>query len=86
VAYFSSIALLILAATQPPGAAQDTTYFDAVVFLTMFLLIGEYSPCVVYLARYNINHQAVISTHIVKRGPPTQSLRSARSALPKHFY
>lgn len=45
VAYFSSIALLILAATQPPvssGAAQDTTYFDAVVFLTMFLLIGRY--------------------------------------------
>lgn len=53
VAYFSSIALLILAATQPPvnsGAAQDTTYFDAVVFLTMFLLIGEQSPCVAYLA------------------------------------
>ncbi|KAG1779705.1 heavy metal translocatin [Suillus placidus] len=45
VAYFSSIALLILAATQPPassGAAQDATYFDAVVFLTMFLLVGRY--------------------------------------------
>ncbi|KAG2056447.1 heavy metal translocatin [Suillus hirtellus] len=45
VAYFSSIALLILAATQPPassGTAQDTTYFDAVVFLTLFLLFGRY--------------------------------------------
>lgn len=45
VAYFSSISLLILAATQPPassGTAQDTTYFDAVVFLTMFLLVGRY--------------------------------------------
>lgn len=45
VAYFSSISLLILAATQPPassGKAQDTTYFDAVVFLTMFLLVGRY--------------------------------------------
>ncbi|KAG0709618.1 heavy metal translocatin [Suillus ampliporus] len=45
VAYFSSIVLLALAAIQPPsstGAAQDTTYFDAVVFLTMFLLAGRY--------------------------------------------
>ncbi|KAG2118762.1 heavy metal translocatin [Suillus discolor] len=45
VAYFSSIALLILAATQLPassGTAQDTTYFDAVVFLTLFLLLGRY--------------------------------------------
>ncbi|KAG2128298.1 heavy metal translocatin [Suillus bovinus] len=45
VAYFSSIALLILAVIQPPassGTAQDTTYFDAVVFLTMFLLVGRY--------------------------------------------
>lgn len=53
MAYFSSIALLILAATQPPassGTAQDTTYFDAVVFLTLFLLLGEWGPCVAYLA------------------------------------
>ncbi|KAG1754023.1 heavy metal translocatin [Suillus paluster] len=45
VAYFSSIALLALAATQSPsssGVAQETTYFDAVVFLTMFLLAGRY--------------------------------------------
>jgi Cu+-exporting ATPase len=43
VAYFSSIALLALAAAEPPssGEAQDTTFFDSVVFLTMFLLAGE---------------------------------------------
>ena len=43
VAYFSSIALLALAAEQPAsasGAGDNTTYFDSVVFLTMFLLAG----------------------------------------------
>lgn len=43
VAYFSSIALLALAAAQPPsptGTGDNTTYFDSVVFLTMFLLAG----------------------------------------------
>ncbi|KAI0278858.1 hypothetical protein BGY98DRAFT_1089401 [Russula aff. rugulosa BPL654] len=45
VAYFSSIVLLALAASTPPspdGHADTTTYFDSVVFLTMFLLIGRY--------------------------------------------
>ncbi|KAG1892472.1 heavy metal translocatin [Suillus subluteus] len=45
VAYLSSIVVLILAATQPPssdGTGQETTYFDYVVFLTMFLLTGRY--------------------------------------------
>jgi Cu+-exporting ATPase len=49
VAYFASIALLCLAATQPApmrdGGMKETdisTYFDSVVFLTMFLLAGEY--------------------------------------------
>ena len=44
VAYFSSIALLVLAATDkrsPSGEGDSTTYFDSVVFLTMFLLMGE---------------------------------------------
>ena len=43
VAYFASIALLVLAATQKPTVEDEgdpTTYFDAVVFLTMFLLAG----------------------------------------------
>jgi Cu+-exporting ATPase len=45
VAYFSSIALLALAAVQMPshdGLGDSTTFFDSVVFLTMFLLAGRY--------------------------------------------
>nr|AWF79126.1 Cu-transporting P1B-1 ATPase [Amanita strobiliformis] len=43
VAYFSSLALLIMAATTPRSGDSDrTTYFDAVVFLTLFLLIGRF--------------------------------------------
>jgi P-type Cu+ transporter len=45
VAYFSSIALLALAAVQPKsstGQGDTATYFDSVVFLTMFLLAGAY--------------------------------------------
>lgn len=44
IAYFSSIALLALAAARPPslsGQGDTTTYFDSVVFLTMFLLAGK---------------------------------------------
>ncbi|KAH8105973.1 heavy metal translocatin [Cristinia sonorae] len=45
VAYFASIALLALAAVDHPshsGEGDSTTYFDSVVFLTMFLLAGRY--------------------------------------------
>jgi len=45
VAYFASIALLALSATQrasASGMGDTTTYFDSVVFLTMFLLIGRF--------------------------------------------
>ncbi|KAI9513348.1 heavy metal translocatin [Russula earlei] len=45
VAYFSSIVLLVLAASTSPSLAKHgdtTTYFDSVVFLTMLLLIGRY--------------------------------------------
>lgn len=45
MAYFSSIALLGLAASQEAssdGMGDTTTYFDSVVFLTMFLLIGKF--------------------------------------------
>ncbi|KAI0036753.1 heavy metal translocatin [Vararia minispora EC-137] len=45
VAYFSSIVLLALATSVPAssdGKGDTTTYFDSVVFLTMFLLIGRY--------------------------------------------
>lgn len=45
IAYFSSIALLALASAQPPsptGEGDSTTYFDSVVFLSMFLLAGRF--------------------------------------------
>ena len=47
MAYFASVALLALAARQPSatnGTGEATTYFDSVVFLTMFLLLGEFIP------------------------------------------
>jgi Cu+-exporting ATPase len=43
VAYISSIALLVLAALQPASPEKlgdNATYFDSVIFLTMFLLAG----------------------------------------------
>ncbi|KIL55065.1 hypothetical protein M378DRAFT_188688 [Amanita muscaria Koide BX008] len=43
VAYVASLALLVLAATRNQSERPDnTTYFDAVVFLTMFLLMGRF--------------------------------------------
>ncbi|KAI5118778.1 hypothetical protein M0805_005659 [Coniferiporia weirii] len=45
VAYFASVALLALAAVQPPdpnGQGDNTTYFDSVVLLSMFLLAGRF--------------------------------------------
>lgn len=42
VSYFASIALLILECKQDPSQKGfKTTYFDSVVFLTFFLLIGK---------------------------------------------
>ncbi|KAI1139716.1 heavy metal translocatin [Hypoxylon sp. FL0543] len=43
IAYFGSIAQLIIAATQRDEmqTQENMTYFDSVVFLTMFLLIGR---------------------------------------------
>lgn len=42
IAYFSSIVLLILSSQQKPGSKGfQTTYFDSVVFLSFFLLIGR---------------------------------------------
>lgn len=45
IAYFSSIAELAIAATQPANMASmsaSSSDFDSVVFLTMFLLIGRF--------------------------------------------
>ncbi|KAL8946179.1 MAG: hypothetical protein Q9222_007392, partial [Ikaeria aurantiellina] len=43
VAYLSSLALLIMnIKTSPEQPGQSTTYFDAVVFLTFFILTGKF--------------------------------------------
>jgi Cu+-exporting ATPase len=42
IAYFASIIELALAATKKSTGSMDDSYFDAVVFLTMFLLIGRF--------------------------------------------
>lgn len=58
VAYFSSIALLALAASQAPslsGEGDSTTYFDSVVFLSMFLLAGEPK---VFIGVFRLPHAA----------------------------
>ncbi|EUC44282.1 hypothetical protein COCMIDRAFT_6355 [Bipolaris oryzae ATCC 44560] len=42
IAYLASIAELIMAATGMSHGSMHDSYFDAVVFLTMFLLIGRF--------------------------------------------
>src|SRR2546421_7984502 len=43
IAYFASVALLILGATSSPSSMAFTTmYFDSVVFLTFFVISGRY--------------------------------------------
>jgi heavy metal translocating P-type ATPase len=42
VAYVSSLALLIVSATTKNSGSSNTTYFDSVVFLTLFILIGRF--------------------------------------------
>ena len=46
VAYFSSLALLIISATSTAiKRSYSTTFFDTTVFLTMFILLGMFPPC-----------------------------------------
>ncbi|RPD67317.1 heavy metal translocatin [Lentinus tigrinus ALCF2SS1-7] len=71
VAYFASIALLALAAAHPPsptGAGDDTTYFDSVVLLTMFLLAGR------FLEAYSKGRTADAITALGKLRPTTALL------------
>ncbi|KAJ4382722.1 hypothetical protein N0V86_001944 [Didymella sp. IMI 355093] len=42
IALFASIAELVLAATKKSSGSMENSYFDAVVFLIMFLLIGRF--------------------------------------------
>ena len=48
VAYFSSVALLIISATSTSVKnSYSTTFFDTTVFLTMFILLGMFCMGVV---------------------------------------
>lgn len=42
IAYFASIAALAIDATQNTSSGSTSYYFDSVVFLTMFLLVGKF--------------------------------------------
>ncbi|OSS49629.1 hypothetical protein B5807_05926 [Epicoccum nigrum] len=42
IAFFASIAELGLAATKKSSGSMENSYFDAVVFLTVFILIGRF--------------------------------------------
>ena len=96
VAYFSSIALLALAAAEkasPDGEGDSTTYFDSVVLLTMFLLIGKFPPsferCTAhlrlgrYLEAYSKGHTADAITALGKLRPTTALLLVPSDSSPK---
>ncbi|KAI1789551.1 heavy metal translocatin [Ganoderma leucocontextum] len=71
VAYFASIALLGLAAAQArstTGQGDTTTYFDSVVFLTMFLLAGR------FLEAFSKGHTADAITALGKLRPASALL------------
>jgi Cu+-exporting ATPase len=42
IAYLASLVELVLAATKKSSGSMNDSYFDAVVFLTMFLLVGRF--------------------------------------------
>ena len=73
MAYFSSVVLFSLAATKSPsqgGYADTSTYFDSVVFLTMFILIGM--PCGYYNKRHTgLSAQADTWKHIARAAQGT---------------
>lgn len=65
MAYFASVALLALAASKPPavnGTGDATTYFDSVVFLTMFLLFGESIPKFAYRRHQPVLFRAILGS------------------------
>ncbi|EJD49623.1 Cu-transporting P-type ATPase [Auricularia subglabra TFB-10046 SS5] len=83
VAYFASIALLALAATHQRSTMDEgdtTTYFDSVVFLTMFLLIGR------FMESYSKGRTADAITALGKLRPSTALLVAPADAasLPAH--
>ncbi|KAI9066790.1 heavy metal translocatin [Trametes sanguinea] len=80
VAYFASIALLALAASQSPtsGHGDTTTYFDSVVFLTMFLLAGR------FLEAYSKGRTADAITALGKLRPTSALLVVPATASQSH--
>ena len=42
IAYFASVVELVLAATMRSQGSTQDSYFDSVVFLTMFILAGRF--------------------------------------------
>ncbi|KAF9651155.1 heavy metal translocatin [Thelephora ganbajun] len=75
VAYFASVVLLALAATQEPimGDENPTNYFDTVVFLAMFLLAGR------FLEAYSKSHTADAVSSLGKLRPTNALLVAPRS-------
>ena len=69
VAYFSSLALLIISAqsTSVNGSSYSTTFFDTTVFLTMFILVGR------YLEAYT-KHKAADAVSLLSGLRPTETI------------
>ncbi|KAJ4561863.1 hypothetical protein HRR81_009153 [Exophiala dermatitidis] len=92
VAYFASVAELIIAATRTPAMSTDEAmqvngpgafYFDSVVFLTLFLLIGRYieaymkaqaGDAVAALAKLKSTEALLVSTDSTTGGASTSSV------------
>jgi len=87
VSYFSSIALLVISAMRSKnGQGDSTTYFDSAIFLTMFLLFGEFlfisalkpfglsKPSGKYLEAYSRSKTADAVSSLSKLRPATALL------------
>jgi Cu+-exporting ATPase len=83
VAYISSLALLVLSALSTRSNKPDnTTYFDVVVFLTMFLLIGKHIQTMATTASYHA--KVVTSSQAASQGQRMRLLHYRHFSLPRH--
>ncbi len=83
VAYISSLALLALSALSARSNKPDnTTYFDVVVFLTMFLLIGKHIQIMAKTTSYHA--KIVTSSQAASQGQRMPLLLCLRFSLPRH--
>jgi Cu+-exporting ATPase len=74
IAYFCSVVELSLAATKQSGGSMTDSYFDSVVFLTMFLLIGR------FLEAYSKAKTGDAVTSLGKLRPEEATLVDAQSS------